>query len=243
MARISSSVDGVNGITTAWRLEPRIMNERQSSQPVDESRELSDLLHAGDENALGRLLERYRDRLLRIVQFRMDPRLNGRIDADDVVQEAFLEATQRIAGYVDNPSMPFFLWLRFITVQKLAGLHRHHFDVQARDREREVSLTPGRSPGGTSADLAARLLGSQTSPSLVAARAETLTTLENALNSMDETDREVLSLRHFEQLSNLEVAEVLELSPTAASNRYVRAVRRLREIMTESGNGSAHWQY
>jgi RNA polymerase sigma-70 factor (ECF subfamily) len=197
----------------------------------DVTAELSALVQSGDQQAFGRLLERFRERLLRVIKFRMDQRLYGRIDPDDVLQEAYLEASQRLASYAANPTMPFFVWLRFIAVQRLLALHRHHLQAQVRDAEREISLFRGPLPGATSEDLAARLLGSQTSPSQAIIRAEQKMKLEAALNSMEPIDREVLALRHFEQLSNVEVAEVLGLNPTAASNRYVRAIKRLRTIL------------
>ena len=127
--------------------------------------------------------------------------------------------------------MPFFLWLRFITVQKMIALHRHHLGVQARDAGREMSLQPAAFPGATSADLAVQILGKHTSPSQAAMRAEIKMQLEQALNEMEEIDREVLALRHFEQLSNVETAEVLGIGRSAASNRYVRAVDRLKGIL------------
>ena len=188
---------------------------------------------SGDPHALGELLLRYRERLLRVVSFRMDRRLQGRVDPSDVVQEAYVEATQRFSDFLRDQKMPFFLWLRFLTVQKLVQLHRHHLGVKARDAGREVSIYNGKMPQATSAVLAAQLLGKQSSPSQAAARAETKAKLEQALNSMEEIDREVLALRHFEQLSNAEAASVLEISESAASNRYVRAIRRLKGLLDQ----------
>jgi RNA polymerase sigma-70 factor (ECF subfamily) len=192
---------------------------------------LLDQAGGGDPHALGELLVRHRDRLTRIVGFRMDRRLQGRIDAADVVQETFIDATRRFPEFAQERAVPFFLWLRFLTVQKLAELHRHHLGVKARDAAREVSIYKGPLPQATSAVLAAQLLGKQTSPSQAAARAELKLQLEEKLNSLDEIDREVLALRHFEQLSNTEAAQVLEISESAASNRYVRAVKRLKSIL------------
>ncbi len=188
----------------------------------------------GDDEALGDLLVRYRERLLRVVGFRMDSRLRGRIDPADVLQEAYLEAAGRFQEYRQNPKMPFFLWLRFLTVQKLLQLHRHHLGYQIRDAGREVSLYSGPLPEATSAVLAAQLLGRQTTPSQAAVRAEMKLRLQEALNAMSRMDREVLALRHFEQLTNTETAKILGLSDSAASNRYVRAVKRLKQIMDET---------
>jgi RNA polymerase sigma-70 factor (ECF subfamily) len=216
------------------------MNRLPSADDGDVTTELSALVQSGDAEAFNRLLERFRERLLRVIKFRMDQRLYGRIDPDDVLQEAYLEASQRLASYVADPTMPFFVWLRFITVQKLLGMHRYHLQAQVRDADREISLFRGPLPGATSEDLAARLLGSQTSPSQAIVRAEQKMKLEAALNSMEPIDREVLALRHFEQLANVEVAQVLGLNPTAASNRYVRAIKRLRTILAPTSDSQPH---
>jgi len=186
---------------------------------------------SGDHESLGDLLQSHREPLLRIVQFRMNPRLRGRLDADDIVQDAFIEATSRFQDFVDNQEMPFFLWLRFITVQKLQQKHRHHLGVQARSAGREISIYSKPQPQATSAVLAAHLLGKQTSPSLAAMRAEATDKVEEVLNGMNELDREILALRRFERLKNHEVAAMLNISTTAASNRYIRALQRLRQEM------------
>lgn len=186
----------------------------------------------GDERAIADLLMSYRARLERVVSLRLDRRLQGRIDAADVVQEAYVAAFRRIHRYLANPDkQPFYLWLRLVTGQKLRELHRQHLGVQARDARREISLYRGALPQASSVVLAAQLLGRFTSPSKAAVRAETRIALQDALNSMPEIDREILALRHFEDLTNSEAALVLGLSRAAASNRYVRAVKRLRKIL------------
>jgi RNA polymerase sigma-70 factor (ECF subfamily) len=166
-----------------------------------------------------------------MVLLRLDRRLQGKIDASDVLQEAYLDLARRADEIADRPAMPFFLWLRLLTGQRLLTIHRRHFGTRMRDVGQEVALHHGAMPQATSASLAAQLLGRLTSPSIVAARAEMKLRLQEALNSMDPIDREVLVLRHFEELSNAETAEVLELQKTAASNRYVRALKRLRSIL------------
>ena len=188
---------------------------------------------AGDAGALGRLLEGYRKRLRRMVQLRLDPRLQGRLDASDVLQEAYLEATRRLAEYLADPRLPFFLWLRFLTGQKLLELRRRHLGTQARDAAREISLHQGAMPEASSACLAAQLLGKMTAPLQAAIRAEMKVRLQEALNRMDPLDREVLALRHFEQLDNSETAQVLGISPSGASSRYLRALKRLKDILRD----------
>lgn len=187
------------------------------------------LATCGDVDALGRLLERDRERLLRIVDFRMDRKLRSRLDPSDIVQEACVEATRRVGEYLAQSKTPFFLWLRYLTIQKMNELHRKHLGVQSRDLGREISIDRSLSPRATSAVLAAQLLGKQTSPSQAAMRAETRRRLEQKLNELEPLDREVLALRHFEHLTNAEVARVLGITGSAASNRYVRALKRLKE--------------
>lgn len=183
----------------------------------------------GDQCALDELLERYRERLGRLVKLRLDDRVRGRIDASDVIQETYVEASQRLNEYLREPTVPFFVWLRFLTIQKLTLLHRRHLGVQARDAGREVAMHSGPMPAGASAALAAQLVGQLTSPSSAAMKAEMKIRLQDALNAMDPIDREVLVLRHFEQLGNGEIAHVLGLSESAACNRYVRALEKLRK--------------
>lgn len=187
----------------------------------------------GDDASLEPLFADCRDRLRRMVEFRLDRRLQGRIDASDVLQEAFLEASQRYDEYRRARPMPIFLWLRFLVAQRLTTLHRQHLGVQARDAGREVSLYSGPQPAACSTALAARLMGSFTSPSAAAVRAERALRLQESLNAMDPIDREVLSLRHFEQLSRAETAQVLGISSSAAGKRYLRALQRLKTSLAD----------
>jgi RNA polymerase sigma-70 factor (ECF subfamily) len=189
----------------------------------------------GEPDSLQELFTRYRPRLRRMVKLRLDPRVQGRVDPSDVIQEAYLEICRKLADYLRDPQMPFFLWLRLLTGQKLALAHRQHLGVQARDAGREVSLYRGALPEASSAALAAQLLGKLTSPSQAALKAELKLRVQEALNSMDAIDREVLTLRHFEHLSNSESALVLGISEPAACNRYVRALERLRGILGDLG--------
>jgi RNA polymerase sigma-70 factor (ECF subfamily) len=188
---------------------------------------------AGDADGWGQLLADHRERLRRMVALRLDRHLQGRIDPSDVIQEAYMEAWTRLPEYLSDPAMPFFLWLRFLTGQRLVTLHRHHLGRRMRDAGREVSLHRDAFPEATSAALAAQLLGHDTRPSEAAMRAELKIRLQEALNSMDAVDREVLSLRHFEQLNRTETAEVLGIKESAVSKRYVRALERLKDILGE----------
>jgi RNA polymerase sigma-70 factor (ECF subfamily) len=191
----------------------------------------------GDESAWERLLARDRDRLRRMVALRMDRRLQGRVDPSDVIQEACLDAARRLDEYRNGPPIPFFLWLRLLTGQRLMDEHRRHLGVHARDAGREVTIHHSALPEMPTAALAAHLLGRLTSPSQAAIRAERRIRLQEAVNSMDPIDREILALRHYEQLSNGEVAMVLGLDKSAASKRYARALVRLKEILSARPGG------
>jgi RNA polymerase sigma-70 factor (ECF subfamily) len=197
--------------------------------------DIDDLLRraqAGDRPALAELFTRYRERLRQMVRLRLDRRLQGRLDPDDVLQEAYLDFARRLAEYAAHPSMPFFLWLRGLTGQRLIDLHRQHLGAKMRDAQQEVSLYRGALPQASSVSLAAQLLGRLTTASQAAIRAETQVRVQEALNSMEPLDREVLALRHFEMLTNDETAQVLGIKKSAASNRYVRALKRLRDILS-----------
>jgi RNA polymerase sigma-70 factor (ECF subfamily) len=185
----------------------------------------------GDANALAELFARHRDQLRRMVRLRLDRRLRGRVDPSDVLQEAQVEVIRRAAGYAADPRLPPFLWLRLITGQRLLAVHRTHLGAQMRSAGQEIALHHGPMPQATSVSLAEMLLGRLTSPTQAAQKAEVRVLLQEALNGMEPLDREVLTLRHFEELTNAEVAQVLGLSKTAASNRYIRALERLREIL------------
>jgi RNA polymerase sigma-70 factor (ECF subfamily) len=202
--------------------------------PTSDSGDLSGLLHqaaGGDEQALRTLFSRYRDRLKRMVRLRLSRRLQGRVDDSDVLQEAYLDVARRLPEYVQQPALPFFLWLRHLTGLKLVEVHRRHLGTQMRDADREVTLHRGGLPEADSVSLAAQLLGKLTTPSQAAIKAEQRLYVQEALNSMDPIDREVLALKHFEQLSTSEIAEVLGLSKAGAGSRYLRAIKRLREIL------------
>ncbi|MEZ6061458.1 MAG: sigma-70 family RNA polymerase sigma factor [Planctomycetaceae bacterium] len=192
--------------------------------------ELLDRLHAGDVNVLGDLLTLYRSRLKAMVQLRLDRRVQGRVDASDVIQDACLEAATRVQEFVDKKPMTFFLWLRYLVGEQMITQHRRHLGAAKRDARREISLF-NRLPEASTALLAARLIGSLTAPSEAAVRAENRLEVEEALNSMSELDREIIALRHFEQLSRFETAQVLGIQESACSKRYVRAMQRLGDVL------------
>jgi RNA polymerase sigma-70 factor (ECF subfamily) len=199
--------------------------------------ELLDAARSGDEGALGVLVERSRDRLERMVRLRMDTRLQGRVDPADVFQDAYLAVRGKFSQYCADPRLPFALWLRLEVGQKLVDVHRFHLGTKMRDAGQEISLHRGALPQVTSLSLAEQLLGKLTTASHAAMRAELKLRVQEALNSMDPHDREVLILRHFEELSNAETAQVLGIKPSAAVNRYVRALKRLKDVFQDMPGG------
>lgn len=192
--------------------------------------ELVARLETGDDHAFVELFSRYRTRLKRMLEFRMDRRLRGREDASDILQEVYIDAHQRMPHYLKKRELSFYIWLRQLTTQRLIDVHRRHLKAEKRDIKQEVSINR-RSTAATSASMAIQLAAQLASPSQVAMQAEMVVQLEVALDEMDEIDREILALRHFEELRNSEVAEVLGIKEAAASNRYVRALSRLRTVL------------
>lgn len=202
------------------------MDQPEKCLESDERR----MLATGGSETLGQLFSQHRESLERIVSFRLDPKLRSRVDPADVLQEAYFEISRRIQEYIDGVPVSFFVWIRQKTIQTLIDLHRGH-TREKRDAYREVPLASPNYGQTTSISIARLLLDDLTSPSQAAVRAEEELQLQQALESMNETDREILAMRHFEHLSNQQVAEVLGISPTAASNRYVRAAAKLSEVL------------
>ncbi len=205
--------------------------------------ELERRLRSGDAQALADLFALERERLWRIIHFRLAEPLRGRLEPEDVLQEAFLAANQRLSHYAESPATSPFIWLRMIVNQTLIDLRRQHLGAEKRDAARELSLDASPYAQATSASVAIQLIGVFTSPSRAAARADILSLVQAAIEQMDPIDREVLALRHFEELSNSEVAETLGIEQKAASIRYIRALRRLKEILAqvpELSNGEQH---
>ncbi|TWT94450.1 RNA polymerase sigma factor CnrH [Stieleria varia] len=199
-----------------------------TDRPTDE---LIDRMRSGDTDALAEVFSQCQDRLRRIIRFRLDYRIAGRISDSDVLQESYLAAAKRLQHFAADSEMDPFLWLRLITSQKLVDLHRQHVAAERRDVRREISIADQPMSAATSVAIAAHLIGGDPTASKLLEQAERINRLEQTLNEMDATDREVIALRHFEELSNVETAAVLGIEPPAASKRYVRAMRRLSELM------------
>jgi RNA polymerase sigma-70 factor, ECF subfamily len=197
------------------------------------STDLFERAKCGDQRALGLLFAEHRVRLERMIRLRLDRRLQSRLDPADVVQDAYLDVARRFPEYAANPAIPFLLWLRSLVGQRLVDLQRKHLGAQMRSVGKEVSLQQAVMPQVSSESLALQLLGTLTSPTLAVVRAETRLRLEEALNAMEPIDREVVVLRHFEDMSNGETAQVLGIRASAASKRYIRAIRQLKVILDE----------
>jgi RNA polymerase sigma-70 factor (ECF subfamily) len=185
---------------------------------------------AGQAGAVDRLLARHRPYLSKLVGLRLDAQLRARVDPSDVVQEAQMEAARRLDAYLRRPAMPFRLWLRQITYDRLLMLHRRHVGAARRAAHREAVL-----PDRSSVALARGLLASGSAPGERLARRELAGRVRKALDQLAEADRDLVLMRNFEELSNLEVAQLLQISPAAASQRYGRALLRLRNTLLESG--------
>jgi RNA polymerase sigma-70 factor, ECF subfamily len=206
----------------------------------DESTKTEPLLapaSTGDGAAWGELLTVHQERLMRMVAFRMDPRVRGRIDAADVVQEAFVEASAHREVYFRAPTVPLFLWLRGVVSNKLLEMHRHHLGAHLRDAKRDRPIDGPSRPDDTSAALCAHLTAGLTRASVAAVHGEVKARLAEALDAMDPTDREVLAMRHFEQLTNAEAAQVIGIQERAAAKRYLRALARLKQILSQMPGG------
>lgn len=204
-----------------------------SETSIGVTSELTTKMRQGSKDALATIFASYRERLRRIIQFRIDSRITARVSDSDVLQDTYIAAAKRLTHFSQQTKMSAFLWLRLLVKQQLVDIHRQHLKAEKRDARKEMGLQPYQSSGQTSMALAVQLAGSITAASEVVAQAETIALLESSLNEMDETDREVIALRHFEELTNIETASVLNLQPSAASKRYLRAMSRLSKLMSE----------
>ena len=185
----------------------------------------------GDPEAVNRLMDRHRDAVRRMVQLRLDHAVARRVDASDVVQDVMLEASQRLSDYLKNPGMPFHLWLRQLALDRIIDMHRRHRGAQRRSVDWEQNFSGVGNDEQSAADLAALLRDAELTPAAAALRKELQARFVTALQQMDEGDREIIVMRHFEHLGNSEAAEALGLSAPAAGMRYLRAIRRLRELL------------
>ncbi len=196
-----------------------------------QTQELLDQARRGEAAAVDRLLAGHREALRRMIELRLDPALARRVDASDVVQDVLLEASRRLHDYLRDPAMPFHLWLRHLARDHMIDAHRRHRLAQRRSLDREQPAVPAALAEHSSAELAAQFLDREATPATAAIRHELQRRLAAAVASLGEDDRDLILMRHFEQLANQEVAALLGLSEAAASMRYLRALRRLRALL------------
>ncbi|HUG68535.1 MAG TPA: sigma-70 family RNA polymerase sigma factor [Pirellulaceae bacterium] len=200
----------------------------------DKTEELLLGAKAGDHEAINRLIERHRGAVLRMVQMRLDQKIRRRVDVSDVVQDVMIDASRRLQDYIANPAMPFHLWLRHIAKDRIIDAHRRHRGSQKRSVDREHALAVPGADDHSTMDLAAQLCDGELTPAAAATQREMAQRVEAAITELGEQDGEIIIMRHYEQLSNQEVAQALGLTEPAASMRYLRAVRRLRAMLVGS---------
>jgi RNA polymerase sigma-70 factor (ECF subfamily) len=199
---------------------------------TDKTEQLLDGARRGDNDAINDLMDRHRSAIQRMVQMRLDQKIRRRVDVSDVVQDVLIEANRRLRTYLDNPAMPFHLWLRHIAKDRIIDAHRRHRVSAKRSVDREQPLAvPGNDQ--STIQLVAQLCDPELTPAARATQAEMSRHVEQAISQLADQDGEIIVMRHYEHLSNQEVAVVLELSEQAASMRYLRAVRRLRGLLAE----------
>ncbi|MFN5757406.1 MAG: sigma-70 family RNA polymerase sigma factor [Planctomycetia bacterium] len=197
---------------------------------------LLDRVRRGDGDAVNGLLERHRDAIKRMIDRRMDRVVQRRVDASDIVQDVMIEANRRLGDYLANPTMPFQLWLRHMARDRLIDAHRRHRVASTRSVDREVAL-PQAGPEASQADMLGQFADRELTPAAAATWRELERRFAAAVEQLEEADRQIVLLRHFEHLSTAEAAEALGLSKAAAGMRYLRAMRRLR-ILLDGADGA-----
>ncbi|OYW24793.1 MAG: RNA polymerase subunit sigma-70 [Planctomycetales bacterium 12-60-4] len=199
----------------------------------NETQQLLDDAGRGDGGAVNQLLERHRDSLRRLIRLRLDRAVARRVDASDIVQDVLLEANQRLGDYLADPRMPFHLWLRHLAKDRIIDMHRQHRGAQRRSTDREQPLAAGSNGDHSAFDLAQQLAASELTPAAANIRRELEERFLAAVDQLEDDDRDIILMRHYEQLGNTEAATALGLSPAAAGMRHLRALRKLRAILGE----------
>ena len=201
----------------------------EASSDSEETRSLLRQVRGGDGHAFDRLFAHYQPRLQPLCGVAHRPRLRPRVDPADVVQEAHMEAMRRLGGFLENPVMPFRLWIRQITLDRLLMMRRRHVGAAQRSVEREAALPD------ESAAAARQLAASASSPSQHAGRAELAGKVREAVSRLAEADREIILMRTFEGLAFEEIARLLGVESAAARKRHGRALLRLHQLLLEDG--------
>jgi len=193
---------------------------------------LLDRVRRGDDEAINNLLERHRAAIRRLIDRRMDRVVQRRVDASDIVQDVLLEANRRLGDYLANPVMPFNLWLRHMARDRLIDAHRRHRVAATRSLDREVPLVAGTDDGSSAGEMAG-VTDRELTPAAAATWHELERRFAAAVERLDDVDRQIVLLRHFEHLTTAKAAASLVLSKPATGLRYLRAMRRLRTLLDE----------
>lgn len=204
----------------------------------DQTTELLQAARGGDGEAVNRLLERHRGPVRRLVAVRLDRKVQRRVDISDVVQEVMVEVSGRLNQYLNDPAMAFHLWLRQIAWDHIIDTYRRHRGSAKRNMDREQPMTAQGGTDQSTMELVVQLCDPAMTPAAAATQREIADKVEAAIELLGEQDREIVVMRHYEHLSNLEIAEALGLNPPAASMRYLRAIRRLRQVLDDKGEVS-----
>jgi RNA polymerase sigma-70 factor (ECF subfamily) len=206
----------------------------KSIWPCDDQTEtLLRAARGGDADAINRLLEKHRGPVRRLVEMRLDRKVQRRVDVSDVVQDVMIEASGRLDKYLDDPVMAFHLWMRQIAWDRIIDTYRRHRVSAKRNMDREQPMSVPAGANHSTMELAVQLCDPGLTPAAAATQRELADQVESVIELLGDQDREIILMRHYEHLSNLEIAEVLKLNPPAASMRYLRALRRLRELLEE----------
>jgi RNA polymerase sigma-70 factor (ECF subfamily) len=187
----------------------------------------------GDGQAREQLLTRHRGRLRQMIAFRLDPRVAARVDPSDVVQEALTDASRKLSGYLKERPLPYYPWLRQLALERLMKLHRRHIQAQKRTVTREEDWLPPL-PDESAMELANRVLVGQSQPMGHAVREELRQRVRVILAQLLPRDREILILRHLEQMKPREMAAVIGITEGAVRVRHLRALQRFRELLRQS---------
>ena len=187
----------------------------------------------GDGEAVNALISRHREAIRRLVHMRMDKAITSRLDASDVVQDVLFEASRRLSDYISDPALPFHLWLRQLAKDRMIDMHRRHRTAQRRSVDREQPVNSIGDDDRSAADLAQLLQDAELTPAAANVRREMEEQFLDAVNQLNESEREIIMMRHFEHLSSAEAAQVLDMTPAAAGMRYMRALRKLSDVIGE----------
>ncbi|MCG8650247.1 MAG: sigma-70 family RNA polymerase sigma factor [Pirellulales bacterium] len=205
----------------------------------DQTETLLVAARSGDVEAVNRLLEKHRASIRRLVELRLDRKVQRRVDVSDVVQDVMVEANGRLQKYLDDPVMAFHLWLRQIAWDRIIDTYRRHRVSAKRNIDMEQPIVAPGGPDRSTMELAVQLCDPGPTPAAAATQREIASQVEAAIELLAEQDRDMILMRHYEHLSNQEIAEVLGVNPPAASMRYLRAVRRLRELLDDGQIGES----